>query len=217
MISFRLFLVTVLVFAGLAGNAKAEIFRWQDPKTGVSLNFPDRWARVHNQQPDTMITIAAPSHDDQATCKMRAREDRRFLVYPREYAANIQKLNFSTKFWEDYLGEYDDYVIESVQDNAALGRGFGSYAEASYTALTGTKSRMKALMFVANYGGETYIFECAAVQEVFGRWYPGFTNILRSVDFKKHDHELPMGNYRNFMADPLLRIHGAQPQDLYVF
>lgn len=213
----RLLILTVLFFTGCACSAKAEIFRWQDPESGLTLNFPDRWGRIHNQQPDDLITIAAPRHEDQASCRMRAREDRRFLVYTPEYATSIQKRYFGHDFWARYLGEYDDPRLIKIQDESGLGRGFASYAEVSYMPTTGIKERKRAMVFATNYGGMTYIFECSALQSVYGRWYPGFTNILRSINFKKHSDEMITGDYRNFLEDDLLRVHGRTPQNIFIY
>ena len=52
------------------------------------------------------------------------------------------------------------------------------------------------------YFGKLYIVECSARADIFEQWQPLFLSIMGSVDFKKADHVLLTGDYRNFLADP---------------
>ena len=193
----------------------AEIFRYQDPKSEFTLNYPDRWGRVHNQQPDDVVTIAAPDQDDFATCRMRVRDDNRFTIYPDRLADSVQKVHYSTDFWESYLGEYNDGILLSINDGAGLGRGYASIAEASYNGHVGYQGAKRAVMAVSPYYDKVYIFECSAREESFDRWLPGFTNIMRSVDFKKLMYGHPNGEYRDFISEGDVIVKGRKIQDTY--
>lgn len=210
----RYFYFILIWFVGVS-SAQAEIVHWQDPDTGLYLNYPDRWARVHNQKPDDILTVAAPGLNDFAECRVRVRDDKRFLIYPRDYAGNIQRTSYELDFWDSYLREFGESHLTSYT-HGGFGRGFGSVIEASYMSPVGSKIWKKALIAAAPYYDKLYILECSAEASAFPKWTVGFTNILRSVDFEKIIHDHPNGEYRRFTADGEIRIHGRRPKDLYV-
>lgn len=210
----KLLIISFLVFFS-ASDARAEIFLWQDPDTHVSMTTPDTWRRGINQKPDDVLTILAPGQNDQAACRLRVREDRRFLIHPRHMDDEIQRLHYSRDFWEYYLGEYDDVVFYRVTDNAGLAEGFASYAEASYTTTAGPRLTKHAIIFAALYGDKAYILECSAAFDAFPYWHRTFNSVLKSVDFAPYYHSDLHGHYRNFMGDKPIRINGQRPQDVY--
>ncbi len=125
------FLAMVMV-GGFAGLARADYFVWQDPKSGLSLSYPDTWAMVSQRQPDEIFSIIAPSSEgDDAVCRVRVREDKRYLVYPPHLGRDVQTISYNREFWDDYLNEYDNVELYSNQDGG-LGRGYGSFAVAGY-------------------------------------------------------------------------------------
>ena len=194
---------------------QAEIVRYHDPVSGVSFNYPDRWVKVNNQQRDDVVTIMAPNADDFAGCRVRVREDKRFVSYPDGYARSIQKIHYSHEFWDKYLNEYDDYDFIDVNDGAGLGAGFAGVAEATYTSVVGLKSLKHSIVAVSPYYDKVFIVECSSTEESWGKWYPGFMNVLRSVRFRKGIQGHPNGEYRAFVPSRDLNIHGRKTQDLY--
>lgn len=202
-------LAAVLCVMGV-GSAKAEVFFVEDQVNRFTLSFPDLWMTANNQKPDDKLTLVGPGEPDFATCRVRVREDRRFLIYPRKFASNVQKVAYSRDFWNRYLGEYDDVEVDNFREPAGLGKGFGSFTEATYTTAEGTIMRKRGLMFASLYHDRAYIVDCSAEASVYYKWRPAFMSIVKSVDFEKIVHELPSGNYRNFIADPELVINGAK-------
>ncbi len=162
-----------------------------------------------------MLTIAGPGQDDYATCRMRVKDDKRFVIYPVRYSEEIQKIGYSKDFWFGYMGEYDDPYIDYVTDNGSMGRGFASYAEASYTTAVGPKVEKRALMFASLYNDKAYIFECSAEASTYLKWAPDFLSIVKSVDFKKSIQEMKTGHYRDFLDERLI-INGARDIDVSV-
>jgi hypothetical protein len=207
-----LVIATAFFVTGISA-AQAEVFYYQDPVTKVSVTVPDTWRRTNDQKADDVLTFLAPGND-YAACRVRARADRRTLIYPNRYAGEVQRMNYSRAFWEDYLGEYDDVVLHSVTDNAGLGRGFASYAEASYTTAVGPKVEKRAVVYAALYNDTAYILECSSAVGTFSRWQHHFGSVLKSVDFRKIVHELPTGHYRNFLRDAPIRINGPRLEDV---
>ncbi|PJB73740.1 MAG: hypothetical protein CO093_00115 [Alphaproteobacteria bacterium CG_4_9_14_3_um_filter_47_13] len=197
----------MIITLGFSFPAKADYIVWQDPATGLSLSWPDTWKQVSNADPDDIITLMAPSGRAHATCRARARKDSRTLIYPPEYSADIQKINYSTSYWEQYLGEYSDYKIYNISDGAGLGRGFSGHTIAGFqSAVQGPEMSRKALIFASLYNGTAYIIECSSHKDAFANWQNAFLSIAKSVDFKKAHHELRAGHYRNFMADPRIEF-----------
>jgi hypothetical protein len=193
--------------------ASADIFVWQDPEIKLSITYPDRWERVLSRQPDELFTVAAPGKNDHAICRLRTRSDHRFAIYPPHLSRNVQHLGVSYDFWESYVGEYDNAVLHKVSDNVALGRGFGSYADASYFTATGPKMQKRGLMFASLYNNTLYVLDCSAEASAYHKWHDSFLSVAKSVDFRKEIHELPNGDYRTFWKDPKLKIHGLRDVD----
>lgn len=196
----RLFIFCAVL--ALPTMAKADYFVWKDDKTGLSMTFPDTWKMQSNAAIDTIMTVGGPSDNDQPQCRIDARSDKRFIIFPVRYNDSVQKVAVSRPFWEKYLGQYDGYNLGGVYDDAGLGRGNASFAVASYRTHLGTVLQdRRAIMFAAIYGDKLYVAECSALAHGYERWEADFRGIIRSIDFKKYYHELPTGDYANFLKD----------------
>lgn len=216
--SLLLSALTILVTSSFAVQAKADYVVWQDPDTGVSLSWPDNWQIVSNADRDDVITIMPPSGRAHAACRVRAREDMRFAIYPPHLSGAVQHVAYSGDFWTDYLMEYTNPEILQVYDDAGLGRGFASYALAAYESpVQGPYMNRRALMFASLYNGTAYILECSAHEHAFEQWKPMFLSIAKSVDFLKAHHELVTGHYFNFMADPRIEFEGIHGESRTVY
>lgn len=199
-----LFLIFAIfaVFAG-ACPARADIVVWQDAETGVSLSWPDTWEIVNNADPDDVVTVAAPGREDEARCRVRARPDRRYVVYPSRYGWAVQRVAYSKDFWHDYLeGEYRDATVREFGEPAGIGRGFASFVLADFVQPgPGRDSLRRGIMTASLYHDTAYIVDCSALSGTYGKWAPMFRSVMKSVDFKKAIHEVPSGHYRNFLQD----------------
>ncbi len=208
------FLIAITFFSVSTSSAFAEVFYVENDKGRFSMSFPDSWALGHNQKSDDMLTVWAPGTYDHASCKMRVREDRRFVVYPVRYSGEIQRSAYSKDFWFDYLNEYTDPYVAYVTDVGGLGRGFASYAEAFYTTAVGPKVVKQAIMFVSQYHDKTYILECSAEIAAYPKWHKAFLSVAKSIDFKKSISDMKTGHYtRDFLGDGQLIIYGERPFD----
>lgn len=199
----KILLTSLAVFALLGTHAaKADYFVWRDVHTGLSLSFPDTWRVVSSSDPDDVLTIMPPSGRGNAECRVRAREDGRYKIFPPRYDWAIQKIDYSFDFWNRYLGEYDNYEISNVQNGAGLGCGFAGYADASYdSAVPGPYMRREALMFATLFDHTAYILECSAHEYAFADWKGLFLSIASSVDFQTSQNQIMTGHYRNFNDD----------------
>lgn len=196
---FATVLAALPLFA--AAPAKADYFVWQDPKTGASLSFPDTWRTINNQKPDDIVTVLGPSQDDYPVCRLRAREDKRYVVDPVWKSAAVQKLAYSGAFWESYTGEYDNVQVHQYQDGAGLGRAFASMGIASYNLPGYDPSALRTgIMWGGLYYDTAFILDCSSSTKSFADWQPDFLSIAKSVDMRKTHHELVTGNYRNFIT-----------------
>lgn len=192
-----------------ASPAKADVFYWQDGDTRMSLSFPDRWARVSNQNPGDVMTIRAPGVYDFAECRVNVKADGRFKIYPVGYDAHIQRRDFSMPYWESYYGIYNNVVFRDVVDNAGLGRGFASMATAAYETASGPKMMKRSLAFASYYRNHVYTVECSAEDSAYLKWHTAFQGVVKSMDF--HDpsnNRAVIGYYREFLDDDTLKISG---------
>lgn len=194
-----LILAAVLV---LPTAAKADYFVWQHAKTGLTITFPDTWKMQNNAGDNTILTIAGSSYSEQPQCKVEVRDDGRYTIYPARYGSAVQKEAVSVPFWKQYLAQYDQYNLGHVYDGAGLGRWFASYALASYSRKFGTVEQgRRAVMYASLYNDKLYVIECSALDYGYDRWAQNFRGIIKSVDFKKTYHEVPTGEYADFLNE----------------
>lgn len=195
-----------IVLAVCVTQASAHIFVIGDQDDGFTVAFPEEWTPVTNQKPDDKLTIAAPGGDDVASCRVRVREDRRFMTYPPSAAATIQNAAYGKDFWSTYLNEYDRPALSSVTTGARMGQVPATQASAFYvTPREGIEKQ--AVMNAALYNGRAYIVECAAEADSFSRFSGAFTDIMNSLNPTKVGNGLRQSYYSDFTNDPMLIIN----------
>ncbi len=210
----RPFLTAALALVLLTGTvsvAKADYFVWEDTKTGMTLSFPDTWEVENGQDPDDLVTLAAPSGRANAYCRIRSHEDKRYAIFPPRFGSDVQKIEYSVGFWDQYLREYKQPELQTYRDSTGMGRGWASYAEASYTSFVPyPEMDRRAVLFASLYNNRVYILDCSCHKDAFEQWKGPFLSIAKSIDFKKANHELLTGHYRNFMNDGRLIMQGPE-------
>lgn len=215
---FQTITFCAIIVLGYMHAAKADYFVWRDTKTGLSMTYPDTWKIVNSQQPDDVVTVMAPSGRGHAACRVRVRDDLRYSIFPQQYDDEIQKIDFSTGFWNKYLGEYDNPEIFRTADSAGLGKGYAGSAEVSYwDAVPGPMMQKSALMFASLFNDHIYIFECSAQSDFYPEWKKDFLNVAGSVDFLQGEHQLINGYYRDFMQDPRKRFQNPDGKTMTIY
>ncbi|MEM7679549.1 MAG: hypothetical protein AAF182_00895 [Pseudomonadota bacterium] len=215
-LKFSLGVFVVLVLSLTAShNAKAETFYWQDPGSKLSLTVPDTWSMSHNQKPDDVITMIAPSADAFPVCRMRVRQDRRFVIYPHRYANEIQHLHYSQNFWNDYAAEFPSGAVQHYADDAGLGRGRGSFAEIVFAPDAAPLRARKAIAFASLYRDKAYILECSSNLEDYDRWLPAFMSVVKSVQFREEIAQIPGGHFRPLYGAGAIEIMNRRDYDSY--
>lgn len=200
----RLSMMAAVALLAFIEPAKADYGVWTDAKTGLTISFPDTWKQVNNELPTDVITFSVPSGDAEASCKISSEEDKRFLIYPTKYRADIRDKNFAMNFWEKYATHYDAVKMIRYADNAGLGQGFSSMALVSFlTPMTSPEASDSVdrggIMAVTNYGDKVYVANCSVSLPFYGHYHVQFMDFFKSISFKKYYHELAVGDYRNFL------------------
>ena len=196
----RIFLFIAVLCFPLA--AQADYFLWEDPKTGLTVTFPDTWKTQTNVNPDDILTISGYSADADPVCTIKAVKDGRYKMYPADFGTAVQKDAVSVPFWRDYMGHYDEYTLNKVFDGGGLGRWIASYAYASYDVRKGDiYQKRRAIMFASLYYDTLYTVECSALNHGYDLWDGNFRSVIKSIDFKKAFHNHPQGEYDNFLRD----------------
>jgi len=211
----RSFVLGTAVCLSFVSTSQAEIFYIEDKDDLFSISFPDSWAVVNNQKSDDKLTIAGPGPNEFASCRVRVRSDRRFAIYPNKFETDVQKTAYSYEFWSGYLGEYNDVQINTFRDEAGLGNGFASMAEASFETAEGALVKKKGIMFASVYRNQAYVVDCSAEETVFNKWKPAFLSIVKSVDFTDKRQKTPQGSYRGFLSDEPTNVLGPTELENY--
>lgn len=214
---FKSFLVTFLFCTVFVSSVQAEVFLFEDRQEHFTITFPDAWKRVTNQKADDRITIAGPGANDHAICRVRVNKDRRFVIFPGKFDSDIQKISYSRDFWNGYLGEYNDVVVDIFKDESQLGRGYASMAEATYDTVEGAPMRKRGVMFASLYHDRLYVAECSSEESFFYKWRPAFLSIVKSIDFENVRQPNARGHYRAFDGDDKIEVQGATELDVYKF
>lgn len=197
-----LFLSFFVVSFVLPQGAKADYFLWEEPKTGLTITFPDTWKRQSAQHPDEVLRVAGPSEGGNPICTVQIADDNRYTIFPPDYGDAVQRVAVSIPFWKSYMQNYDDYTIDHVYDGGGLGRWLASYAMGSYSLRDGTVlQNRQGLMFASLYHDKIYIAECTSLNHAFGVWNADFRSIIKSIDFKKTYHEHKTGDYAHFLGE----------------
>lgn len=198
--------IAITAIVAFTGTAKADYNVWTEAKTKLTLSFPDTWKQINNDLPIDLITLSVPSGGDNAVCRVRAEEDRRFMIYPNRYRKDIRDQFFTTDYWVKTLTAYNNVNLIKYEDNAGLGQGFASMALVSYLTPT-TKgdgsdvSDRGGIMAVTHYGDKVYLAECSVYLPSYSNYHVQFMDFFKSISFKKAHHELAVGDYRNFLND----------------
>lgn len=194
-------LLLVLCFSVLGFQAQADVFIWRDAQTNIKASFPDTWKIIHNQQPDTILTVIAPDSEAMPICRLRYREDKRFQMYPVQFESEIQKVAYSNTFWEDYLiGQYDGLDMTQMLDEAGLGKSFASFALFNYNGEPHESDDFRqGLGFASHYFDYGLIAECTANQIGYPEWVPQFMTFFGSIDYPKVYGTTVNGKYRDFI------------------
>jgi hypothetical protein len=196
------FLIFCFCLTAALSKAQADYYLWEDPKSELTITFPDTWAKISNQNSADILTIIAPDRGGKAQCVVRTYPDERFVIFPPRYGHAVQKIAVSIPFWKDYLSLYDVYDIGRVYDGGGLGRWIASYATAGYMKRNGTVMEpRRALMFASLYYKTLYVVECSTLEGAYAMWEPDFRSIIKSIDFKKIYNERKTGHYANFLRE----------------
>jgi len=204
----RISAVSAVVFFSAMAPAQADVNVWRDLHTKMTLSYADSWHRISNQNPDDVLTLRAPGGNDFAGCKVSVADEDRFKIYPVRYSGEIQRLNFSKEYWDQYLAQYNDVVLHEGTDNNGLGRGFASMASVSYETAKGAKMRKRAIGFASHYRNKVYTVECSAEESAYHKWHKSFLNVIKSVDFHEGTNFAISGYYRDFLGDKTLKVRG---------
>lgn len=196
-----------------AAPAKADIFLWTDPKTGMRVSFPDDWRRDLSLDRDERLTIRAPLADDYATCHFHARKDGRALIYPYRYLQTITNQKFDESYWDNVMMGYDQPEILFIKNNSPIDKAWATYALVNYSEPTGRNNnmrRMQAVMFAGFYGEQSFLVRCAARQDRFDHWRPMFFSLIRAMELKSAYQDEEWMEYRNFLNDPIYIVNPRQ-------
>ncbi len=204
-------LMALALLTGTASAARADYFVWEDTQSGMTLSYPDTWQIENGQDPDDLVTLAAPSGRANAFCRIRSHEDKRYAIFPPRFNKDVQKVEYGLSFWDQYLREYQQPELYNLQNAVGMGRGWASFAEAGYTSsVPYPEMDRRAILFASLYNNRVYILDCSCHEDAFEKWKGAFLSIAKSIDFKKANHELLSGHYRNFMNDPRLIMRGPE-------
>ncbi len=208
------------VFCSMAfstSSVSANIFFIEDQDNRFTVSFPDLWKKVGNQKPDDRLTMLGQGENDFAICRVRVREDRRFVIYPDKFNDEIQRTSFSREFWNDYLGDYNDVTVDSFKDDSGLSIGAASMVEASYETAQGAIVKKRGLIFASLYHDQLYVVDCSSEESLYEKWRPAFLSIVKSVEFDKVTSKKKSGHYRDFMDDPAVEVRGPKALDTTKF
>jgi len=172
------------LYAVAHAPAKAEVFVWQDPEFNINFVYPDLWREQFNAHPDVKLHVMAPQGRDYAACKITAKQDKRFMMYPVRYTQRVNSIVFSADNLRQHYIEKEHLSLIRREDSVALGKADAVYAEVRFVGKYGPRAiPMQSLAFATLYGDMYLVFECEAAAQNWPYWHPIFMNMAKSIDF----------------------------------
>lgn len=203
-----------LIIAAPQASAHYEV--WSDADFGFRLSFPDTWKQQGGLPADGRIRLLAPGGDG-ANCTVFAKQDRRFMIYPRDYMAEVVAQELQWEYWEQVVAGYEDLYF--YYDNyGALGAGDARYTLVDfidYAADPGVRKR--AQIFATFYGDLHMMAMCVSPLEKFDQYTAQFGQIVDSIQIKPQYTTNARGYYRDFLETKEYNHHWYEPIVTFFF
>lgn len=211
-----LFSLCVALTGMTTTKAHAKYDVWSDATMGYTLSFPETWKQQGGLPAAGRLRVLAPSGDG-ANCTVFATKDRRFMIYPRDYLAEIVAQEIQWDYWEQAVSSYDDLYF--YYDNyGALGGGDARYTLVDYIDYGVEPAiRKRAQIFATIYGDLHMMTICAAPLETFDAHVAQFGQITDSIQFKPQYTPNARGYYRDFMETKEYNHHWFEPIVTFFF
>ena len=209
----RLLLALLFVFAPFTAHAHYVV--WGDAEYRFHLSFSDLWKQQGGMPKDGRIQVLAPGGDD-ATCKVFAREDKRFTIYPRDYMTEVVAQEVNWDYWEQAVSNYDDLYF--YYDNyGGLGAGDARYTLVDYIDTSGTEPvRKRAMVFASIYADLHMMVHCSAAIKNFEKYAADFGQVITSIQFEPRYARQYNGYYRDFLKKKEYGQHWFEPLFLFL-
>lgn len=205
-------ILTTAIFGlliAVSAPAAADTFVWQDPRGDYTMSFPDTWRIQTEDTPSTMLRIAGPLAEDNATCRMQVDADGRLKIYPKRLTDEAVVETLDQDFYDQQVAQHPDSRVIAYYAPASMG-GKGDATAVQYV-FNDDGNPMYGVMIGSIYGGKRYVANCSSKMEVYDRWSPVFASILDSVELKSKYHPFAIGYYRDFLMDPKLVLPRTKP------
>ncbi len=195
-------------------SAQAHYVVWGDAEYRFHLSFSDLWKQQGGLPADGRIKVMAPGNDG-ATCTVFAREDKRFMIYPRTYMTEVVAQEINWDYWEQAVANYDDLYF--YYDNyGGLGSGDARDTLVDYIDTSGHEPvRKRAMVFAGLYADLHMMVHCSAPIKSFQKYAADFGQVIDSIQFEPRYAKDYNGYYRDFLKKDLRGQHWFEP--LFVF
>lgn len=183
------------------GIVRAEITVWQDSDFGVEIAYPDEW-RKQVTTGNEILKLLAPAAQDNAQCTLNADQDERFEIYPSQYLEDIVTRELAEPYWYQYFANLDDVKLNYLSEHGGVGLGFATYVDYNYiNPRKGKRYMMRGIAYATIYHDMRVTINCSSENHAYGKWYPIFAGMIKSLDFDAEFHGRAWGDYRNFFRD----------------
>ncbi|MDB5477533.1 MAG: hypothetical protein JWM96_28 [Alphaproteobacteria bacterium] len=209
-------ILAFLVCLFTASTAHAHYNAWNDGEFDYNLAYPDTWKEQGGLPGDGRIKMMAPGADG-ASCTVFAKQDRRFVIYPRDYMLDVVAQEIQWSYWEQAVANYDDLYF--YYDNyGALGGGDARYTLVDYIDRTTEPGiRKRALIFATLYGDLHMMTMCSSPIETFDSHVTDFGQITDSIQMKPRYTPNIRGYYRDFLETKEYNHHWYEPIVMFFY
>lgn len=196
----------VLALAVYAGQSLASVGIWKDPEMKYAFSFPASWQPQFVERGHLRYVVRAPKGSGVAECKVHARKDGRFVMHPFYDLPDVTREYINRDFFAQQFSEYHNVEIKK-SGYGGIGDAMAIHAVMDFvTEFDGEPHHMRGIVFATLYHDLEYVIHCYSSVDEYERWQPLLRSIVASTEFDKRYHELPIGDYRNFLADAGLRL-----------
>lgn len=209
----RLILALLALFVTVT-PVQAHYYAWTDDAFNFTMSFPDLWKSQGALPENGRIKVMGPALENGqggANCTVFATQDKRFLIYPRDYMLDVVAQEINWTYWEQAVSNYNDLYF--YYDNyGALGKGDARYTLVDYIDRSEEPGiRKRAWVHASLYGDLHMMVHCSAPIELFDQYANDFGQIVGSIQFEPQYARAYRGLYRDFLRTKEYNMHWHEP------
>lgn len=199
----KIFLIATLFCLVLVSVAQARHFVWTDEEFRFKVMYPDSWRQVTGFSDYERIRVIPPG-DGKPHCVFTAKQDRRFIIYPKRYYEDVLFQEIQWPHWDKITAQLEDRFFYYFKE-AGVSHGDARTAIVDYTIEpedeNGTPEYRRAMVYTGLYHDVNFIALCEVEEKEWLTHLQPFNDFVGSIHFEPRYHPTFNAYYRDFLDE----------------